>query len=361
MFGSSRAAYTGLVATRCFVPWLFNSTNKQVMSRSQHISRDTIASLQIVLPNWYVDNPGETFAELGTGATMTVTASVEYPAATLTQLLFSGIAAGTAATGANLVSDALSVSIPANTEFWIRIFYTNTAGIIYSTQANATLGDRIELAVSGLTDKTMSGTVNNDGPGFALPPCAIVASTQRISCMLIGTSRTGGILDTIDSSGNIGIVARSLGPGFAYTMAGIPADSAATLVVNAAKRAALGNAYFSHIVIEHGINDDVSSAPALTTLETNLQTIYAMFPTKTLYACTVDPSTTYPANTSIKDLSGLNTYLRTKPNLYGLMDMAAVMESGATGTWANIAQTVDGLHENQAGCLAIQYSGRVAI
>ena len=85
-------SYTGLVATRCLAPISLNTTNKQLMTRSPHYSRTDITSLQIVIPNWYV-NPSSTHAEIGSGADATVTASIEYPENTFTQILFSGTAA----------------------------------------------------------------------------------------------------------------------------------------------------------------------------------------------------------------------------------------------------------------------------
>src|ERR1017187_6734104 len=81
-YGSGGATvYTGQVATRTFVPQFIDTTNKQFNSRSFHIARDTITALQIAVPNWYVGSGTET----SIAQTATITASIEYPAATFTQ------------------------------------------------------------------------------------------------------------------------------------------------------------------------------------------------------------------------------------------------------------------------------------
>lgn len=356
LIGSARPSYTGVVTTRCSLPTTFDGTNKQCMSRSEHISRDTISSLQLVLPNWRVNT-----TEVGSGAASTFTASIEYPAGTFTQVLFGGSASGTAADGANLVSDSVSVSIPKNTEFWVRIYCTNSSGILYSVRGNANVGDRIQLGVSGVSDVTMSGTVPNGSPASCMFPCAIIGSTQRISVALIGTSRTGGGGDTQSTTpADLGFMARSIGPGFGYINEGITGDTAAAFVQSNTNRVALANNYCSHVVVEYGVNDTVTTAGNRTTLETNMQTIYALFPTKRVYGVTIAPVTTYPANALSKDFSAVNTTRRLKTGVYGLFDPAAVLDSGA-GTWADISQTSDGTHITLAGCLAVKASGTVGI
>jgi hypothetical protein len=89
----SSLLYTGQLATRSFVPQINSTSNKQMMSRSRHISRTTITSLAIVVANWYVSH--STLIEVANGGPATITASVEYPAGTFTQIKFGGSASGT--------------------------------------------------------------------------------------------------------------------------------------------------------------------------------------------------------------------------------------------------------------------------
>src|SRR5215831_11995563 len=85
--GGGPATYQGLVGTRAT---MFRFTSNQGtpsygMSRSAHIATDNITQLGIVIPNFTLIDPGEQ----ASGGTATVTASVEYPAGTFTQIKFS--------------------------------------------------------------------------------------------------------------------------------------------------------------------------------------------------------------------------------------------------------------------------------
>lgn len=368
-YGANPSAALLNIATRTYLPWFFFATNKQVMARNSHISFETLSSVKLEFWNGYIDTNSNTntYTELGTGATATITASIEYPAGTFTQVLFSGSATGSVTSGSLIISDALSVSIPANTQYWTRVFYNNSAGILFNSFGNSNLGDRLQAAVSGLTDLTMSGSIPDSNPNDSLPPVAIIASTIRQSHCLIGTSRTVGINDTIDSTGNLGIQARSIGAGYPYIMMGVPGDNAAHFVSSHTTRAQLANALCSAVDVEHGVNDDQSQ---LATVEANLTTIYNLFPTKRVYAYTVDPNTTSSdtwitlGNQTIGvDFSPLNTWLRTKPiPLFGLYDIAPIVNSSqkwivnGTANWC----TNDGIHENFVCQMLIKNSGQVA-
>lgn len=369
IYGTNQTAQSLNVATRTYFSWLFNSTNKQVMARNSHLSFEALSSIRLVFCNSYVDtnNNTNTWAELGTGGAMSITASLEYPAGTFTQIKFSTIAAGSVPNNGCLVSDATTVSVPANTQYWSRI-WTSGSGIIYNTTwGNASLGDRLRLGVSGITDQTMSGTVSNDNPNWSLPPVAIIQSTQRQSFCAIGTSRTSGVGDLVDSSGNTGVQARSIGTGYPYIMMGVPGDKASYWVVSHTNRAAVVNAYCSAASVELGTNDDVSQ---LATLEANLQSIWGYFPTKRVYAVTTAPDTTSSDSwatagnqTVAVNFASLNSYLTGKPSpLFGVFDVAPVL--GSSNKWkvngaANYL-TADGLHPSQAGYLLVQSSGQVS-
>lgn len=365
IYGANPPACVCEVATRASVLSAQNVSDTQAMSRTAHFSRDTITSLQLVFWNGFVSQT--THQETGTGGTETVTASIEYPLGTLTQVKFSGVAAGTAASLAVLVSDQTVVSIPTNTQFWDRNYQVNPAGIIYNGQQNAALGDRLMAAASGIPDLTTSGTVSNDIPGFSVPPTAIIATTQRQSYCLVGTSRTFGTGDTVDGSGDIGLQGRSIGPGSPYINMGIASDQAAAYVLSHAVRVALANDYCTTIIVELGINDDQSQ---LATLEANLQSIWGYFPTKRVYAVTTAPYTTSTDSfattvnqTVAVNFSPLNDYVTPKPApLFGVFDVAPVL--GLNGKWrvngtANYL-TADGIHPMQAGYLLVQSSGQMS-
>jgi hypothetical protein len=158
--------YEGFCAARAYAPETFSASYTQLMTRSSHFSRVSITKLKIMIPNFYV-NSASGLVETATGSSATVTASVEYPSGTFTQIKFNGSTSGTIPSGSTIISDYVTVTIPNNTQFWIRMFWTNPSGVVYSRVfEDPTIGEIMDYAASGLTDKTMSGTVL-EGPGGA--------------------------------------------------------------------------------------------------------------------------------------------------------------------------------------------------
>lgn len=368
---SGQGATVLQIATRSRVPWGYNSGLGAGMFETWHKSRDAITSLRIVIPNWYVDtnNNTNTYQELGTGTTASVKAGIWSAAgAFLGQVLFSGSATGSIASGATLTSDAFAVAIPNNTFFRVRILFTNAGGTIYSPlYADATLGDRFEF--TGV-DKTASGTVANGLAGYAFFPAAILGLTGKRSACLFGTSRTNGSNDVADGvTGDIGMVARGIGPLAGYVNAGVPGDSAQRLAANPTKRAAIGNLACSDIYVEHGVND---AGRTLLQKQTDLGTFYALFPTKNVHGITVSPQTTGAwtladgsdqTNAQGTQLTDLNTWLLTKPApLYATHDVASDHSLVGTPTkWKAPGFTDDGLHGLPAAYTATQANGTLTI
>jgi hypothetical protein len=360
IFGVPNSLCLCAVATRAAIPALFNSTNKQVMAQSEHILQDNVTSLQLVFWNGYIDtsNNTNTYTELGTGSPMTVTFGIctTPTASSCTSFQCSGSVTCTAPDNGIITTDPLVFSGTLGQVIYIRTWTNSASGIIYFTQGNASLGDRLRLGASGITDQTAGGTISNDNPNWSLPPVGIIANTRASSFYLLGTSRTSGVNDTIDASGNIGIQARSIGVGSAYINGGVGGYKVSQFVLSNSHQAVIANGYYRSIGIELGVNDTTSDA----TTEANLQTAYSIFPTKRIYGVTIDPDTTFPGNVSVKSFATLNAYLRAKPNpLYGIFDVDSVMENGSSGIWSNIANTLDGLHESYQGNLIIKASGVV--
>lgn len=379
------APYTGLVATRCLAPISLNTTNKQLMARSPHYSRTAITSLQIVIPNWYV-NPSSTHAEIGSGADATVTASIEYPAGVYTQVLFSGVAAGTVTNGSQLLSDAVAVTIPTNTLFWVRIFWEGGAGgvltIPHDLTGGSNPGSGLEVAVSGLTDKTMSGTVTAADNEFS--PVAIIGTTTQPSFVIVGDSIGLGdsSRETVgDASGDFGVVARGIGPSYAYASYCQNGDQAEDIVASHTNRAALF-AYASHLACEYGSNDLYTNSASVATVQGLLQTIWgymtALGPEKKVYQTTITPRTTssdsWATTENQAQVSGtingrrttLNDWIRGVPSgAHGYFDIADALETSRnSGIWkvtgvAN-AYTADGIHPNTTGSILIRDSGVIA-
>lgn len=353
---SGRATYLGQVATACRIPYRNITSNKEVMSRSPHFAADNITSLKIVLPNWYWDRPGATKTDLGSGGNITYRASIEYPAGTYTQVLFTGSASGVAANLTNLVSDAVAVTIPKGAQFWVRIKGVGAAACVVWTSESITPAQSILdtgngaacMIGNGLADLTMTnGTFTNFGSApylYAFGPVAIIANTQRPSFGCYGDSRNAFANDTYDASGDLGEVTRSIGgAGYGYTNIGCYGDTVALFNASSAMRRSLAP-YFSHIIDEYGIND-ISGGASLATIQSARATMWANFSTQPIYATTVTPVATSavgwtitpggqaPQNNTVR--SAHNDWIRTTPSpLAGYYEVADVAESSRnSGSW----------------------------
>ena len=178
--------------------------NKQIMSRYGHRAFVNIKQLQIAAPNMRISpTVHNDLADFGLGAVATVTASIEYPANTFTQVKFAGSTTGSVPDANILISDVVSMAgtgIAAGDIFWVRMFWQNANGTVYNTfQDSATYGDICNIAVSGLTDQTMSGSITNAG-AFSLPTAAIIAPSNLVSIGTVGDSIVAGNSDTVEAA-----------------------------------------------------------------------------------------------------------------------------------------------------------------
>ena len=373
LFGKTKK-YLGQVATRTAILNELYSTNKQFNSRTSHTARVALSQIQVVFPNWYINT---SFVEAGSGAAATITASVEYPTGTFTQIKFSGSASGTIPNGGNLISDVITLNIPQNAQFFVRTFWNCTAGILLLNgqsnppcAVNNYTGEAINAAVSGLPDLTLGGTIT-DATNFAVGyrPAAIIGLTTKPSFLLLGDSRQFGYSNTsgTGASENVpaGEWAGSIDPYFGYINCGVPTDQANLFVASHTMRLALGS-YCSHVGCEYGINDLDLSGYTSSQLISSIQSIINLFPGKPFFVSTLDPYS-YPSNTAPNNPSAntqrvaYNTSLRAgTTNLSGLngfFDIASVTESSLnSGLW-NSSYSTDFLHPDSNGYAAITASG----
>lgn len=371
----SPAARTLNVVTRTQFPWLFGSTNKQTMGQVAVLAQGNATSVQAVFFNGYLDtsNNTGTYSEMGTGAPMTVTMGIcsSINATTCTQFTCSGSTTCTVASGAFLTTDPLPFTLVKGTRYYHRIWTSSTAGIVYSTQGNATLGDRFRDAVSGLSDQTAGGTISNDNPGFFVPLTALIATTTGTSYCLTGESRTAGVIDSsgdfqVAASGDIGIVAPSIGVNSPYVSLGIPGDTVVHYLASHTARTFIVNNYCSAQIIASGGNDTQNAA-----LLTNLQSEINLADSNIkVYTVTTDANTSSTDNwattanqTILTNYATLNSFMLSNPSpVIGSFDVASI--SSAAGKWqvngtANF-RTADGLHNNTPSYVAILNSGIVS-
>jgi hypothetical protein len=191
-----------------------DTTNKNLMGRYAVISTEALTSVKLVLANF---SPSVSVTDTGSGAASTVTASIEYPAGTFTQVKFSAATSVSIADGNIAFSDYTTVSIPANTTFWVRQFVTNANGVCYFSGQNSFFSEATNAAPSGLSDQTMSGTITNS-LAVGVPPLAVLGMTINPSVVIEGDSIGFGTNDIEDSSSTItgyngkrGLITPSLG------------------------------------------------------------------------------------------------------------------------------------------------------
>lgn len=374
------SSYLGGVATAVKICDNKSTAQKQANSRSSHIARDNIYGLQLSFPNWFVDFT--TKNELGSGGAATVTAAIEYPVGTFTAVTWGAASQATGISIADATTSPLSnpcpVFIPAGATFFVRNFWNSSVGFVQVGGQNPNgvidiaIGEAYEWAVSGLADKTMSGTiVNNVGNSqFIYTPCLIVAPTVNPSCFLIGDSRVLGVADSYQGAGfpnDLGELARSIGPAFAYCNSGISGDKISFYIANNTLRLPLAQ-YYSHIICELG-ESDVRSGSAAANVLANLAKLYSSLSGKIIFQTTYTPV----ASGTFSTLGGqttdatnpvrvsLNTSIRAGlPGLGGYFDIASAVEYALNdGLWQFPGLTADGVHELQAGALQIKNSGVV--
>ena len=376
---SSSAQRLGLIATRTKIMQNKDSGLTWIMSRGFHIAQGRITPATLMQVIWanYIAQPnssGET--DLGTA---TLKASIEYNGV-ITPLTFGGNAVGNSAGIAHdFISDAISVTIPRGARFYVRSLYVNSANILYEQGSFDSANEHCVFGTGTPQDFVNSGTVPNPNPGFLMPPLAIIGKTSRPGILLIGDSRVKGPLDVVtDTTGDIGELARSIGPYYAYTCLAVGASTQAQALTNFANRMRMVQ-YATHAINQYGINDGPYGTGAASTAENRrLMAVMLGIPT---VGCTI------PNKTSLSNTSGtqwtdevnqtLNGYDVTPYNQlllsgasggpggeYIVVDMAKVVQPrnvwdtksvlgaaiGSTvGSTVGLSLASDGLHETHYG------------
>lgn len=349
--------YTGLLASRARMLFgSFGSGSSQSMSRSGHVATTNITFLKLVFQNWAPGNP-----DTSIGANQSITASIEYPAGTFTQVKFGGIATGTNLDFGILVSDLLTINIPSGATFWVRQW---TSGAIYYNSWNNSFFGEYWAGGATVTDQTMSGTLTGSAVNSA-PPLMILGPTTQPSALIVGDSISYGTNDTEDSSatingygGKVGTIARSLGS-VPFLNLGISGMQATTWIANSRGKKgslALGG---SHLITELGVNDLTfgrtsaqltSDLQSIWALGTGIQKIYQttitpVAPSSTDSYATVGGQT--PQSTSIQNnkIAFNNAVKAILPGTAGYYDVESVYESSLNSTiWKAPGYTTDGTH-----------------
>ena len=277
-YGSASPSYGWrAIAGPVEIPMAEDTTNLQLMSRTPEFATDNINQIKVVFPNFYIASSArpDSGAKAQPGNSAIVTASIEYPAGTCTQLKFSGSASGTISNGGQSTSDALTISIPNGATFWVREYTTTATGatVVGSTAAadlshfDSADGEAVMGWASGGTDYTGSCAASSSWSGgtsitnTARKPIAVVGWTQHSAVCLIGDSRTRGYGDLASSpytpSNHFGQFDRWIGSSFGTINLGANGDRGKETSQNDGhftNRGALLQ-YCTHAIYAYGIND----------------------------------------------------------------------------------------------------------
>lgn len=375
LLGSSAPLYEGAVASRARSVGTADTTNKYLMARSAHVASEALTSIRVVFSNFYPFG-----VDTGLGASADITASIEYPANTFTQLTFSTSTTGTIPNIATLFSDFATVNIPSGDTFWVRTFWHNTAGTLYNQFQNTFLGEAVRLSATSIADQTMSGTITNSG-SYSHPPIAILGTTNRASVVIVGDSISAGVGDTEDSSnsatgfnGKIGMVARSLG-NIPFINLGCNGQIAGAWAASSPARLPLITKG-SHMICEMGINDFLGAGTSGGVLS-DIQAIFALCRAgQKRYQTTINPFPTSSdswvtlGNQTVSagqdaQRTAFNDLIRAgSAGGNGYYEVADVLESsrnsGKWGVTPTPPYTGDGVHPNTAGYAKVQASGAIS-
>jgi hypothetical protein len=170
-----------------------------------------------------------------------------------------------------------------------------------------------------------------------------------------------------DATGDIGEIARSIGPSYGYTNLAVAGDSAKAAVTGIANRSRMF-AYCSHVIDEYGVND-LALGESTSTI-TAARTTLAQMSGKPTYGTTIPAETNSTDNwatlanqTTKIDTDPLNGLIRNGiTGEIGIFDVAAGLDPTDQQKFPVSAgtpfySTPDGIHENSTGNLLIRNSG----
>lgn len=338
--------------------WFTSGANPQVNCRTSHFNESGIplTSLALIYGGYAIT----TVAEAICPNNYTITASIEYPAGTFKQVTWSASTSGVVTAGINLISDYVNVSIPANTQFWVRTYGVAAGGGIFPVSGaslNTTMGDLGEQAASGLADKTLGGTIS--GSVNTLRPAAIlsnVPSNFQSWCGLGDSIMNGTGFPNYDSHTNIGsfgFAATGLVPWIQGAVGGTEAHPQTVANAMQYRLDLLKKAGVTHVIVEWGVNDMAFLINSSATIEADLNTIWTNISGngQKVYQTTITPATnstdtfmTVANQTAYStDFVGgassvygiVNAFIRTAPSpLSGYIEVSSAVESSLNAaTW----------------------------
>ena len=354
------------VTTNCRPSTQLFAGNWQSDQCSLHKATEDLNVFKVIFGNWIINST----TDAGTGGTMMIEASIEYPAGVLKRITFNGgNNSEIVANGANTNADFISVDIPKNAIFGVRAFATFSAALAggtvntiatYNAFTAGATNNNTGTGVSNIMNPIPSPTYNVAGVPVGV--LGIVAYTDNPAFLLCGDSITqGNGTDTADTTFLYGQAERSVEWGFSNV--GLGGEGIAGAITASLKRGGLFK-YASDVYVNYGTNDWAGGA-AGSTIIANLNTYLSNYCNNhNIHVATLIPSyVTGIFSTEVGQVLNANNQKRRDFNnlllsggilrKHRIVDLNAITANSYDGSlWKAFPTpiTTDGTHPNQIGC-----------
>jgi len=361
-----------------------NGTDTNANVRCEHKASPDFSTgdVQLVYGNWKSDGTATSPSDTGT---ITLRASLEYPAGTFYPVFFNGSRDAVMQPGAQMVSDTVGIVIPAGATFWTRAYIQVASGQKWP-QGFITANNDLGVSSSGSfdkgttkTDQTTSGTIPG-GFTYAFSPIAVIgkamSSVKQVAVGLVGDSLVQAPNPNSAALGNYhrSAYTEALYGQVPFIQTAKAGNTISTISSNPYLLSATGK-YCTHVICNIGVND-FRVGTSLASMQSQLQALWNYFAVRGIkvYQSTITPNTTSTdgwvttANQTKSaydsNRTALNDWIRTIPSpLSGYIEIADLSETARnSGIWpANTTQ--DGLHPVTAvsGGTALLNSWKAAI
>lgn len=180
--------------TRC-APYTQQTGNTNGISRTWTTSPTARTRIGVTFGHLFLNSGNESAVS---GTDIVVSAWVEYPLNTYTQLTWSGGALTKSVASLTLADSddfALGFTIPANTDHWIWLTMVSAGGLYFNQWQNTAKGDKLNVGGAGV-ESAPSPTVGNIGP-YSAPPLIIWTTDPNATAnqLIMGDSREQGVGD----------------------------------------------------------------------------------------------------------------------------------------------------------------------
>lgn len=318
-----------------------------------------ISNLKLVYINWYRD--GATFGvATAVGNSVTISACIEYPAGVYTNVTFNGgSSSAVVASGGQIVSDAVSITIPAGARFWVRTKYVVPNGAVDSIPATLLPGDS-SVTLTGEGGKsgtsasiTLTDSLTPYSGVYSSGPVAITGDINHAnprSILLFGNSIAVGEGETltVDANGGAGYLARRLRKIGSYAKLSRGGSRVRVCLADTTKLdALLAVLDYTDVVSEHAVTDLNAYDDPTGTYADNLSLLARCRSDARKWLCTCTPLLAKPTI-----INTYNALVRAASGIYGYVEASDAFSSARdSDVWRVFYQayTADNVHPTSFG------------